>query len=907
MIKQLFFGLLLGFITTLFLAQFDPWVKQQVSTFILHIFRNSFQCNATGSVESCRLFPLAITMRNVAICSPNKEQSDWSWNAATFVMSFSWASIIMRRTLDTSIVIDTVHAYSGITDGKLAILPHVRDLVRGPKSSPVPLILKTVHMQHASVTIDNGFLKNNFYWNGESRRIGRKFCSQFYVYDGSVANDHIVLVKNITGSISLETIERHDTIVPTAYIDGRGELPQLKDYPVCFITGRWFDQQGRFQIQSIDNSLTIAPLIVAERNNRFHVDATISAPMSYVTRVGIAYDPNIQGTAHMHVRGDILADGNGECQFICEDMAHPWFADNKTLVRSTITKRGLDFTGSYDIHLGKQSTWHGVFDWHGTTNQGTAHITNTASMPLWQSWMIKPKMVELQCSYNTATRELEGTITGAACHKSKEIKIPIIGSYTLDNERHIMVKTHIGDYEGMLDAWYDKKPRIEYMKLCNNKGHTLIDCHGEAQKNRYAGRIDIALLRLLCDTFFHYDVHSEGTLLFNAWLKDYCLCAHMQLKDATVRLPQTLNFMQDCTAWGELDFATRTITMRNIRGALHTGTFYIPTAIVQLDTQGALQFLHVPLLIDHCLFTMKHDLFAMVSGSLLLQKWQQDDAKLTGNIILDRSQLKENLFSASVQKKLFQFSDVAKMMPPLPLLCDITLETKEPVRVDTNFLEANAHVSLQLHHYLTQPTLSGFISVPSGLIRFPYKPLQLTKGEITFLPEQSLNPLIEIVAKNNIKNHNITLHVTGSLADHMVLLESTPPLTEEQIVGLLIAGAHEESLQAIIPSLLMQNVTNYIFSSHKSDFFDRYIKPWMKKINVQLKPHFNEQSGRGGLRGALEIMVNERWRALIEKNFTLTEDTRFELEYILSDDVTFRVIRDERCDIGAEVEMKWKF
>ncbi len=175
------------------------------------------------------------------------------------------------------------------------------------------------------------------------------------------------------------------------------------------------------------------------------------------------------------------------------------------------------------------------------------------------------------------------------------------------------------------------------------------------------------------------------------------------------------------------------------------------------------------------------------------------------------------------------------------------------------------------------------------------------------MPEQSLNPLVEIVAKNNIKNHNVTLHVTGSLQDHMVMLESAPPLTEEQIVGLLLAGAHEESLQAIIPALLMQNVTNYIFSSHKSNFFDQYIKPWMKKINVQLKPHFNEQSGRGGLRGALEITVNERWRALIEKNFTLTEDTRFELEYILSDDVTFRVVRDERCDIGAEVEMKWKF
>ncbi len=50
---------------------------------------------------------------------------------------------------------------------------------------------------------------------------------------------------------------------------------------------------------------------------------------------------------------------------------------------------------------------------------------------------------------------------------------------------------------------------------------------------------------------------------------------------------------------------------------------------------------------------MKRDLFAMVSGSLLLQKRGATDPMLTGNIILDRAQLKENLFSASVQKSYY--------------------------------------------------------------------------------------------------------------------------------------------------------------------------------------------------------------------------------------------------------------
>ena len=57
----------------------------------------------------------------------------------------------------------------------------------------------------------------------------------------------------------------------------------------------------------------------------------------------------------------------------------------------------------------------------------------------------------------------------------------------------------------------------------------------------------------------------------------------------------------------------------------------------------------------------------------------------------------------------------------------------------------------------------------------------------------------------------------------------------------------------------------------------------------------------------LEININDRWKAILQKNFSLTEDTRIELEFLLSDDITLRGIRDERRDLGGEVEMRWKF
>ncbi len=191
------------------------------------------------------------------------------------------------------IAIENINAYSGVIDGKLAIFPHIRDLIKGPRFQ-MPLLLKAVFMRHASVTLYNG-LHHTFYWSGEMRRIGKQFRAQFYVNDGVIKTDNVVVLRNIRGTIDLETREHYDTVIPTICVEGQAEAPQLGAYPLCFITGRWFDDRGRFQIQSIDQSLRINPLIISEKNSRFYLDASIAAPAAYLTQFICSFDPKIQG------------------------------------------------------------------------------------------------------------------------------------------------------------------------------------------------------------------------------------------------------------------------------------------------------------------------------------------------------------------------------------------------------------------------------------------------------------------------------------------------------------------------------------------------------------------------------------------------------------------------------------
>lgn len=447
--------------------------------------------------------------------------------------------------------------------------------------------------------------------------------------------------------------------------------------------------------------------------------------------------------------------------------------------------------------------------------------------------------------------------------------------------------------------------QLTQCQLSDGHKKAVITCEQHAPAN-YEGSIDLAFLRTMAHELFNIDLQADGLVNYRAALNDNKIDCSCTMQDATIRLAQTLNFVERGAAQVTIDPVERAVIIKNLICGLHAGQATIERAILRFDDAGNLSFVHMPLIIDHCLVSAKQDLFAMISGGLLIEKRAAFDCMVSGNIALERSQLKENLFSADMQR-LLSSSENMQHLPAIPITIDLMVETKEPIRVDTNFLQANAHLATHLYGPVTNPIIEGLCTISEGSIQFPYKSLFITKGELHFLKDQPLNPIIELTAKNKIKNHHVALHVTGSLKEHTIMLDATPPLTEGQIVSLLVAGAHEESLQALLPTLLMQNVTSYIFSSHRSNFFERHIKPWMKRINVQLIPNFTQQSGRGGLRGALEVTINDRWRALIEKNFSLSEDTRFELEYILSDDITFRLLRDERCDIGGEVEMKWKF
>jgi len=567
------------------------------------------------------------------------------------------------------------------------------------------------------------------------------------------------------------------------------------------------------------------------------------------------------------------------------------------------------WNGAFFCSLQEDRNFLGSYQWNETEKSGAVQLKNRSELKLFESfyWSVLPKDFSVNLRYK------DDFFAGdwSCIVKNEKIDSEFFSDGSFSLQEHIFVADgKVADKTFYASCQLSPTFSVRECRCCRSDGFPLIDLKSH-KKNRYmfSGEVDFSLIRELFAKTIGLQLSGEGVFFVQGGYQDKAFVGSMRLKNGNIRLARTYNFLRKL--YGNIKFipSENLLIAQNLVCLLHKGKLKASRVVVQFDDTLQPIFFHVPILFQDCLLNWKKDLFCSVSGAVTFKKEKKHSPVLKGSIFLERSQLKQNILSTEFQQELFGSRNSLEQNPFENFLFDLQIKTKDPVFVETSFLKTSVLIDLGLTGSPAKPNLSGKISLSSGSLVFPYKPLFLTKGQISFVTGNIDEPLIDIVARNKIKKYNIGLQVIGTAKEQQIMLESSPPLSEEQILSLLLAGSEHESLNILMPALIMQNVKSIMFGSDQSasgvrSAFGRLFKPFER---IHLVPSFTDQTGRGGLRGAIEIDISERWRAMIQKNFAQTEDTRFEAEYLLSDDISVRAARDERGDIGAEMEMRWKF
>jgi len=901
MLKKISFAVVIGIVITIFFAQYDCWTHKKIVALLQKIAQESLNGDLICSVQSVSFFTPSLILYDVEMKS--FKEGDWSWKCKKCEIACSWFQLFYKGVMDQYVVIEGFECNSRVQDFCFSIQPHIMAMMQ-KSFLPFAVELKSVVFKNARGSFfydDRCNVLTSFLFNSSSLKIGNDIKTMMSVMDGTITCNEKNYIEKIAADVSITTQFINDIFDIKVHVAGSLMVPQMGKQGECYITGGWNSDRGRFSVRNAYNSLMIDPIIITEDelcvNTRF--------PLSYAVQC---------------VANNLTDDVAGKVHCSAKINRHfPYKIDGHLIVEdSIINKRHIAdvikiiFGYEHDDWKVKLSAnrsnqeFKGIGHWNVATEKGELIIKNVTdcmikSLPY---WCIKPNgfCVQALLDHDKIMGTYEAVITNTlsgGIHSSS-------GKFSLIHAL-LGMQGFIDKNNYSLEAEVYPQIALRHCMYQDEEDKKLIELQATENKKQVEGFVSFNFIRLLINNLFHYDVQGEGNLGVVASFSPDDIIADFALHEATIRLPQTYNFIDGFHARCIYNITNSIGVLENAFLSLYTGKMSCLRATAYWDDTGSLIFAHAPLIIDSCLFNIKKDLFAIISGNFLFSKGLLLPARVDGHIIIDKAQLKENLFSGIIQKQLLSYTNSAVSPFNIPLQGNFTIETKLPIIVDTGFLQTNAQVNLRLKKDSDDPIMTGVIALHAGTLNFPYKPLYISKGMITFSPEELCNPSIELFARNKIKKYDVFLQIDGSLLNHQISLDANPQLSEEQIVGLLLVGAEENSLNSMMPALIVQNLKNFIFSNNQSHFFDKYFKPLLGSLNINLVPSFTDQTGRGGLRGALEITLDDRWRAVIQKNFSLTEDTKFELEFLLSDDITLRAIRDERRDLGGEVEMRWKF
>lgn len=906
MIKSIVYAGILGIVATLYYVQYDHWFQRKIADMVAQQFSLDAQsCVTYATVSDMQLVAGSITLHDVLVTSCSTKH--WYWSAKTLTITFSWIALLLYGIVDLTLSLADVVVHTAY-DQTCDMQEYLCSFVSHEESA-APIILRELHMQRMQVVVFDRNEQWRVFLEGTclAKKIDNTLKSIIHFDTASAVYKNKPICTQLCANIDINTT--HVETVPRVAMTGSfsGCIPCIDaNYTHYTLSGNWHAHQG---FLAIKNNEGLGDITVRAHQEDYLIAARM--PLSTIGKVLYpqATDDWIKGSCQVKAKG--TKDGKNIAGFcLCKEIVIAGSLIG-SLGRITFDKVDEQWRGSLYVQRKSGVAGSGLWDFNELAKNGSVRLVNDTALyptPSSSSWFIPVHGYEI-----TLSAEKDGFLKGNF----------------LCNAQHAQSKTLFSTAGEIKGIWHDKisiegvaadntyqaqvslypQPLLHSCLYMDASKKKLIDMKARASDKKIQGIIDFGCVREIINMLYAYDLQGEGCFDTQIERDSSCFSVALTLMNGTIRLPQTYNFIHDFSGKISCDLQKKQIEIDDMICQLHKGSLQAKHGIVHYSDDYAVSFVHMPLLLKDCLLNIQKDLFTIVSGYLLFRQSLQASPQLQGSILLMRSQLNENLFSFNVQQSLMRNAKNMVVLPSVDVGLDVSVRTAYPIRVKTPFLETDAQVQLQVSNTVCNPQVTGSITLHSGELSFPYKPLYIHKGSLYFMPNQLYDPMIELEARNMIKKHNISMHVTGSLTKHHIGLSANPPLTEEQIIALLLVGSQEESLNIVMPAIIMHNVKQLVFGSEQArNKLERYFTGFLKPLkHITLMPSFADQTGRGGLRGTIEVTVYDRLRALIQKNFSLTEDTRFEVEYMLSDDISLRAVRDERRDISGEVEMRWKF
>jgi hypothetical protein len=127
---------------------------------------------------------------------------------------------------------------------------------------------------------------------------------------------------------------------------------------------------------------------------------------------------------------------------------------------------------------------------------------------------------------------------------------------------------------------------------------------------------------------------------------------------------------------------------------------------------------------------------------------------------------------------------------------DVAIKTKDPVVIRGNLATGEATGNVKLTGTGVDPELEGVVQMEDVEATLPFSRLDVSRGSLTFTPDDSMNPEIDLQGTSVIRDYTVRVYVYGTLLSPEVIFTSEPPLPQEEIISLIATGATRQELSS---------------------------------------------------------------------------------------------------------------
>jgi hypothetical protein len=119
---------------------------------------------------------------------------------------------------------------------------------------------------------------------------------------------------------------------------------------------------------------------------------------------------------------------------------------------------------------------------------------------------------------------------------------------------------------------------------------------------------------------------------------------------------------------------------------------------------------------------------------------------------------------------------------------DVGVLLQDNIVVRTSVATLRAGGSLRLQGTTSAPIVFGTLAVSDGELTFRRNKWTVTSATARFLDPRRLDPLLDVQARAQIRQFEITMHMTGPTDNLEIQFTSVPPLPEDEVLALVAFG-----------------------------------------------------------------------------------------------------------------------